>query len=491
MPDRPVSMLTLYLRKRQRKQKRPKLPIAAEREYLGVLRQFADEFENTVREVLFDTDFREVVKTDGFFESRVKPLLSNVYLVMSQKAQRLGETIGTVGKKVGTFAKRDVARVIGLKSERITTTHAVDAWRRQNVDLITRMTSEQLDQVADVLDRFSGRNAFDVADELQKTFSFTRSRAELIARDQILKLNASITQDAHRQAGIEEYIWSTSKDSSVRDSHEKLDGRRFRYDDPPVVDERTGRTANPGEDYQCRCVAIPVLPELEEPVPEESPVDDRAGDSPDTKEASSVLTFDDLPSVTWKGNDSIAESVEAKARRMSDRLRDSILTTDELEAFRAYSNGADYDIIAADRGKEATETGRRYAGLIDQALTRAPKLKATVYRGIAVNKETLDRIVVQDEYTLQSVTSTSPDASVSRVFAETSVTPDKPYGVIFEIENASGVPIDTVSNATVSERESLLKKGTKVRVKSVVRTKLQNWRGSFDAVIVRGTQIGK
>ena len=45
----------------------------------------------------------------------------------------------------------------------------------------------------------------------------------------------------------------------MRDSHRHLNGKRFSWNDPPVVDARTGRRCHPGQDYQCRCVALPVF----------------------------------------------------------------------------------------------------------------------------------------------------------------------------------------------------------------------------------------
>ena len=67
-------------------------------------------------------------------------------------------------------------------------------------------------------------------------------------------------------AGCTKYRWSSSKDSRVRDCHRALDGKIFRWDDPPEMWYETkadrvytGRHCHPGEDYCCRCVAIPVF----------------------------------------------------------------------------------------------------------------------------------------------------------------------------------------------------------------------------------------
>ena len=38
----------------------------------------------------------------------------------------------------------------------------------------------------------------------------------------------------------------------------RLNGKKFRWDDPPVVDIRTGERGHPGMDKHCRCYAEPV-----------------------------------------------------------------------------------------------------------------------------------------------------------------------------------------------------------------------------------------
>ena len=75
-----------------------------------------------------------------------------------------------------------------------------------------------------------------------------------ITRDQTSKSIGQFTRIRHQQLGIREYKWRTKQDERVRPSHEALDGTTQRYDSPPSV-------GNPGEDIQCRCVPIPVIPE--------------------------------------------------------------------------------------------------------------------------------------------------------------------------------------------------------------------------------------
>lgn len=90
--------------------------------------------------------------------------------------------------------------------------------------------------------------------QIQELWDVTERRANFIARDQVAKLNADLTERRNRDIGIEEYIWSTSLDERVRDSHRRKEGNRYRWDSPPKD------TGHPGKDYNCRCVARSVIP---------------------------------------------------------------------------------------------------------------------------------------------------------------------------------------------------------------------------------------
>ncbi len=56
------------------------------------------------------------------------------------------------------------------------------------------------------------------------------------------------------------YLWRVDPGyaSRTRKDHLALNGRKFRWDDPPVVNPRTGEKGHPGMDGHCRCWAEPV-----------------------------------------------------------------------------------------------------------------------------------------------------------------------------------------------------------------------------------------
>ena len=133
----------------------------------------------------------------------------------------------------------------------------MDAWRRENVRLIRTVPQRMQDGLYRRMTQTFASQPFD-----QKSLSrivATEGRVSgynlrRITRDQTSKAIGQLTQARHRQIGIEEYTWRTAQDERVRDTHSALDGTLQRWDTPPGV-------GHPGQDIQCRCVAIPYIPE--------------------------------------------------------------------------------------------------------------------------------------------------------------------------------------------------------------------------------------
>lgn len=124
-----------------------------------------------------------------------------------------------------------------------------------NIDLITSIPTEYFSKVEALLDKnwTTGTRWEELADMLEHVGDVTESRAKLIARDQTSKMNGAFNQARQTSIGIEQYEWQTAGDERVRETHAAHDGVTFDWDSPP---EDTG---NPGEDINCRCVAIPVF----------------------------------------------------------------------------------------------------------------------------------------------------------------------------------------------------------------------------------------
>lgn len=105
----------------------------------------------------------------------------------------------------------------------------------------------------------AGGRAKGLVKTLQDNYGVSTRKAKFLARQETALLMAKFQETRYRDIGIEKYRWSSAHDKRVRHDHNELDGKVFRFDSPPVSNRKTGARNNPGEDFECRCVAVPVF----------------------------------------------------------------------------------------------------------------------------------------------------------------------------------------------------------------------------------------
>jgi SPP1 gp7 family putative phage head morphogenesis protein len=107
----------------------------------------------------------------------------------------------------------------------------------------------------------TGSGLADLVPYLTKKYQGDARHAHLVALDQVRKVSESVNAARMQELGSEEYVWiATGGERYPRKlHHETLNGRTFRYDDPPVIDEHTGERGIPGQLPFCRCRARPVV----------------------------------------------------------------------------------------------------------------------------------------------------------------------------------------------------------------------------------------
>jgi SPP1 gp7 family putative phage head morphogenesis protein len=162
-------------------------------------------------------------------------------------------------RDITKFTDSNVRRSLPtLSADTIFPQRMLSGLRQKQVDKITAAAKWQVRKAQNVIDQNVGLNTRDLTKLLQESTKTTKNQARLWARDQTLKFNAAVTKERHQYLGVTEYIWTTSQDERVRERHAELANRTFQYSNPP--DSDSGEPINPGEDYQCRCIAFPVTP---------------------------------------------------------------------------------------------------------------------------------------------------------------------------------------------------------------------------------------
>lgn len=132
----------------------------------------------------------------------------------------------------------------------------------ENVGLIKSIASQYLNEVQGAVMRSitSGNGLQDLVPFLQKHKQITKRRAQLIALDQNRKAMNNLSKGRMQNLGLNKFEWiHTGGSQEPRPLHVKYSGQVFSFDEPPIIDERTGERGIPGTAINCRCRFRPVI----------------------------------------------------------------------------------------------------------------------------------------------------------------------------------------------------------------------------------------
>lgn len=217
-------------------------------------------------EIVVDRLDSQEYLVDGLFEN-IKKMLKSLKNKASKvfSTSRIEKAVKRYLKTLNNFNKNNInqqAKVIGIdptQSEPWLKTF-MDEKIEDNVGYITKIQEDYLSEVEEIVQEGikKGATAKQIREQLIERVGMSKNRAQFIAVDQTGSILGQMTAKRHQEMGVIKFKWRTSKDERVRDSHKALSNKEFSYDDPPTVN---GRVVLPGEDYRCRCIAIPVFDE--------------------------------------------------------------------------------------------------------------------------------------------------------------------------------------------------------------------------------------
>lgn len=259
---------------------RPVPPQAIERDYLRFMRELSANLSAIYRRLLLprlpelvrsaDVSHRTDAYTDTLDEI-IGFILQSIGVVSDQpavknQARAIFERINVhsaaqVDNQVKAIAGVSIPSVLPGGAEQEANFVAT------NVSLVKSIAQQQHTQVESVVREGLrvGTRPEELAESIEERFAVTESRAEFIARDQVLKVYGQVTEARHKSLGLTRFIWRTSGDERVRGrpggkypkaahDHWALEGQTFEYGSAPY--------GGPGRDFQCRCTAEPDVSDL-------------------------------------------------------------------------------------------------------------------------------------------------------------------------------------------------------------------------------------
>lgn len=145
-------------------------------------------------------------------------------------------------------------------------------WQLNMDKWIKDFTSEHIQELRETIKKsfYAGNRYENLVKEIQSSYNVSADKASFLARQETNLLTAKYKETRYLDAGSKEYIWgcvNMPKDGSpnqhtpgnVRYYHGILEGKKFRWDDPPITNRNPDRRNNPLEDYNCRCYARPLV----------------------------------------------------------------------------------------------------------------------------------------------------------------------------------------------------------------------------------------
>lgn len=141
-----------------------------------------------------------------------------------------------------------------------------DEWQ-ENLDLwIKGFAEEEILKLRSEIKEsaFKGNRQESIIKLIQKSYGVTLNKAKFLAQQETSLLLSKFKETRYVDAGLNEYKWRCVKGSPahpVRPAHKALDGSIQSWNNPPITSPsgEPARRNHPGQDYRCRCTAIPIV----------------------------------------------------------------------------------------------------------------------------------------------------------------------------------------------------------------------------------------
>lgn len=287
-------------------------PDSAEREYYRLLRAVARKLRQLTQEQMGNVKTalrRDEADSKRISEDTVAAFeMSGIKIEVMTELRRVMNSVDNTTKDNLRKSFRDCLQVDIFSSDEPLLSTVTSEWYAQQSKLVDSIVSTYTDKLGTIVSNAVQRGSLykDVQADIKNLYDITDNRAKFIARNEIGNLNAVTTKIRQEAAGIWCYQWSTSKDERVRAAHVAMDGDYYYWSGTKVgqingIKVYPAPKYHPGMDYNCRCVAIPIIdldtwnPRTASPLGEAKPNSALELKPYEVKEFRFFSQFDDVP----------------------------------------------------------------------------------------------------------------------------------------------------------------------------------------------------
>lgn len=228
------------------------------------------ELRTPVNDALFSGAFKSFTKTMGRILEKlesfnVTDVAKNISigfvsrLNKSNDRSTLSNLKNSQGIELNTISHSDIDDLVDIAVQK-------------NVALIKSIKNNYIEDIGKILrdNVENGGRSTDLITQIKERGKVHENKAKFLARDQTARINADLTEIRSKALGSDTYVWSGSMDERERTTHKAMEGKLCKWSDPTVYSDDNGKTwkkrkaigaveLQAGKDYNCRCVAIPVV----------------------------------------------------------------------------------------------------------------------------------------------------------------------------------------------------------------------------------------
>jgi SPP1 gp7 family putative phage head morphogenesis protein len=204
---------------------------------------------------LSQQDLADITQTLTHYAHTLRPWAKAVARFMLADMARRNE-------KAWRTLSQDMGRALLVEIQQAPTGMLFSALMDSQVELITSLPLGAAQRVHDlVVNRglIGSERSTTLAKDILASGQVTASRARLIARTEVSRAQCNLTQARAMFAGSEGYIWRTSRDADVRETHKEQEGKYIRWTHPPKTDKNLD-PYHAGCGPNCRCYPEPIVP---------------------------------------------------------------------------------------------------------------------------------------------------------------------------------------------------------------------------------------
>ena len=229
---------------------------ATENKFKQQLADISKKIHDAAMQVHSPEDLAKFISKLHGYKSTLKPFADKTANRIIEDVRRINDRSWKSYSAISKKHSQELRKA--LKNPRFAKT--IKGLKKEASMLITSLPDTASKKAVEYANDYAirGMRAEDLIDKVQKLGSVTKNRAKLIARTEIARATTIMTQSRAVSIGSNSYIWHSSTDGRVRDSHAEMNGEEVFWANPPTLD---GLTGHAGEFPNCRCWPEPVIPE--------------------------------------------------------------------------------------------------------------------------------------------------------------------------------------------------------------------------------------